>query len=149
MKKPVLLILSALLLATCTDKSSDPGSLEPGASLRQIKGCFSLPSLAGFAYTDSCFSCQFGDTLSIEFCLSGNCCPDSNRFALAYQVRSDTILVAAADTAEHLCRCICNYHIRAEFTNLRLNHYLFVCTRSDDGAKVYYAETVSRGIEVH
>lgn len=148
MKKRALLILSALLLATCTDKSSGPGNLEPGASLRQIKGCFSLPSLTEFAYTDSCFTYEFGDTLVIEFCLTGNCCPDSDRFTLVYEMKSDTIMVAATDTAQHLCHCICNYRIHAEFSNLQLNSYVFVCTRSDDSGKLYYAEGVSRGMMV-
>ena len=149
MKKGALLLLSALLLATCTDKSSGPGNPEPSASVRQINGCFQMPSLAGFVYTDSCFTYQFGDTLAIEFCLTGNCCPDSDRFSLVYEMKSDTIIMAATDTAQHLCRCICNYRIRAVFANLPLNSYVFVCTRSDDSGKVYYAETVSRGMEVH
>ncbi len=76
--------------------------------------------------------------------MTGNCCPDSNRFALSYAVKGDTLLVAAIDTAKNLCYCKCDYIVRAEFRNLPLDHYVFVCTRSDDSGKVYYRENVSR-----
>ncbi len=147
MKRIVLSILvsaMAAVLVTCSEKSTGPGNQDVGAKLYQIKGCLSSAKLAIAGLPDSCFGYRFGDTLVVEFCLTGNCCPDSNRFTLTGETRGDTIFVAAADTAERLCYCICDYRVRAEFTNLVLNHYRFICRRSDDSGKVYYDEAVYR-----
>jgi hypothetical protein len=146
MKKGGLFILLGVMsavLATCTDKSSNPGGQQIYANLRQIGGCVSS-ALHKSAASDSSFGYQFGDTLFVDFLLTGNCCPDSNRFALSYEVRGDTLLVAATDTAGNLCYCVCDYIVRAEFRNLPLDHYVFVCSRTDDSGKVYYREIVSR-----
>ncbi len=146
----LLLLLSAVagMLVTCSEKSTGPGNQEIRANLYQIKGCLSGLKLTQAGIADSCFGYQFGDTLSVEFCLTGNCCPDSNRFALTSELKGDTIFVAAMDTAEALCLCICNYRVHADFMNLPLSRYVFVCTRSDDSGKVYYSETVSRNSAV-
>ncbi|HEY9166950.1 MAG TPA: hypothetical protein VIS48_12405 [Candidatus Kryptonia bacterium] len=121
-----LLLVSAGLLVTCNDKSSNPVDQTVVGSFHQIGGCGYSTTARVFAY-DSCFAYEFKDTLITDFCLPGNCCPDSNRFVLSYEVRNDTIFVAASDTAENLCRCTCNYIFRAEFANLPLNHYVFHC----------------------
>ena len=108
----------------------------------QILGCQSELSKAA---TDSCFSYQFEQTLRLEFCLTGNCCPDSNRFRLSSNVRNDTIFIAAADTATQLCRCVCTYKIRAEFDDLPLDHYVFYCTREHYSSRLFhYREHVYR-----
>lgn len=76
---------------------------------------------------DSCFSYSFTNILKIDFCVSGNCCPDTNRFVITYELNSDTINVTVVDTAQHLCRCICNYKIHVEITGLSNNNYFFYC----------------------
>lgn len=147
MRKIVLYLIlaaAASAVSTCSDNSSNPGERRVSANLRQISGCVSTV-LSTRTVADSSFEYLFGDTLFFSFLLSGNCCPDSNRFALSYELNSDTLHVAAMDTAAHLCRCICNYVVRAEFANLPLDHYTLICTRSDDSGKVYYSETVIRG----
>lgn len=134
----------ALLWMGCTDSSSGAGEFQVGANLRQISGCIShVSSLSSVG--DSSFSYLFGDTLFVSFMLSGNCCPDSNRFVLSYEVKADTLYVSAVDTAERGCYCVCNYILRAEFFNLPLDRYTFVCPRPDDGERVYYDEAVTRG----
>ncbi len=146
MKKAGLFLSLAILagaLVTCSDNSSNPEGRQIQANLHQIGGCLSnVPYKTSAA--DSLFSYQFGDTLFVDFVLTGNCCPDSNRFALSCDVKGDTLLVAAIDTAENLCYCTCDYIVRAEFRNLPLDHYVFVCTRPDDSGKVYYRDNVSR-----
>ena len=69
--------------------------------------------------------------------LSGNCCPDSDRFAMSYDVRSDSLFVTATDTAARMCLCTCSYILQAKFANLPLDRYTFVCIRPDDTGKVY------------
>lgn len=141
----LLLSLSTFLLLTCTDRSSNPGNQPIQASLYQVGGCQSH-GLDKVVSGDSCLSYQFKDKLVADFCLVGNCCPDSNRFELSYEISHDTIFVAVADTAERLCNCFCYYTARAEFDNLPLNHYMFYCTRADDGDRVIYCQDVYRGI---
>ena len=140
----VLLALSAQVFLSCSDKSSNPTKLPVQGSLRQLPGCQQL-YLTKVTSNDSCFMYQFSDKLMVDFCLSANCCPDSNRFSLRYEIRNDTIFVVAADTAAHLCYCNCSYLIRAEFDNLPLNHYVFYCTREDySDRKVFYNQHVYR-----
>lgn len=141
----ISLVFGLLALAglSCTNNSSGPGVAQINANLRQVSGCISKVSSSSQA-GDSSFAYEFGDTLYVSFMLSGNCCPDSNRFSLSYEVRSDTLYVAATDTAARMCYCICNYVLRAEFANLPFDRYTFICTRPDDGGKVYYDEIVVR-----
>jgi hypothetical protein len=87
----------------------------------QIPGCNSA------SIDSSCFSYTFNDTLKIDFCLPGNCCPDSNRFVTNYSIKSDTLFVTVVDTAANLCNCICTYINHIEITGLPNNSYLFYC----------------------
>ncbi len=142
-----LLILLAILMGSfvsCSDKSSNPGNQPVRASLYQVGRCQSH-GLDNVSSIDSCISYQFTDKLTVDFCLVGNCCPDSNRFKFSNEISHDTIFVAVTDTAERNCNCFCNYTARAEFDNLPLDRYVFYCTRIDDGNRVIYCVEVHRG----
>jgi hypothetical protein len=91
---------------------------------------------------DSCFTATFAQDLVIGLCLVANCCPDTNRFELSTQIKNDTILIVAADTAASLCRCLCNYKVRAEFSNPPLSQYLVLCSYGDS---IIYREIVTKG----
>ncbi|HUI29832.1 MAG TPA: hypothetical protein VLX91_06410 [Candidatus Acidoferrales bacterium] len=138
-----LLAISSGILITCSDKSSDPGKQQVKTSLTQVGGCGSH-QLGKVSMWDSCFTYQFDQNLEVNFFLSGNCCPDSNRFLLSNRISNDTIFVVAMDTAAQVCNCVCNYTINAKFENLSLSHYVFYCTRADDSNRVYYAKDVYR-----
>jgi hypothetical protein len=83
------------------------------------------------ALPDSSFEYTFWGTLFIDFSVLGNCCPDSNRFAVTQNIHADTIYISVEDTARGNCRCICNYHIYAEFIDLPEDHYVVFCTLKD------------------
>ncbi len=106
----------------------------------QIPGCNSLNLSRNTPTDSSCFSYSFNDTLKIDFCVPGNCCPDSNRFVTNYDIKSDTIFVSVADTAENLCNCICTYIIHLELIGLPGERYLFYC----DYENLIYREIVSK-----
>jgi hypothetical protein len=143
----LILAWSACTWMSCFHQSTNPESQQAQGLIYQIRGC--QTALAkNLAANDSCFSYHFERTLRLDFCLSGNCCPDSNRFRLSYKIRSDTIFVAVADTAAQLCRCICIYMIHAEFDDLPMDHYLFYCTREDYSSQlVHYREHVYRKLK--
>jgi hypothetical protein len=129
-------------ILSCSNQPTDSEKqqTEVQAVLRQISGCGGH-ELAKAAVGDSCFSYQFTQNLTADFCVWANCCPDSQRFELAHEIRNDTIFVAVADTAAHLCRCICKYAIHAEFTNLPRDRYVFWCHYDD---AMVYNEVVKR-----
>lgn len=129
-----VLVLGAWLAC---DRSTGP---EQEHLLYQITGCGG--GLAKSFVADSCFSYQFGTDLIIDFCVTANCCPDSNRFDLSYETRHDTIAIAVQDTAARLCRCICPYVIHAEFHELPLDHYTIQCMYDN---RVAYNEEVHQG----
>ena len=106
----------------------------------QIPGCNGSFTLDKVSVSGSCFSYTFDDTLKIDFCVPGNCCPDSDRFVTNYDIKSDTLFVTVADTAENLCYCICNYVIHIEVTGLPNERYVFRC----DYENLEYNEVVSK-----
>jgi hypothetical protein len=130
----------ALLIPTCEQSTEVPS---PSVSAFQVPGCGS--DFLRVTVNDSCFSYQFHDALVVEFCMSANCCPDSNRFSFRHMVSHDTILVTVSDTAAHLCHCICNYVLHMEFRDLPGDNYVFFCTREDYSDRlVFYSERVHR-----
>jgi hypothetical protein len=134
--------LAALVLPGC-DKSVGPESDQ--TRIVQMPGCKSGQLGKSSVSSDSCFTYQFHDALDVYFCASGNCCPDTNRFLIKHETRSDTILVTIADTAAHLCRCSCTYMLHAEFQNLPGDQYQFVCQREDySSTLVLYSALVRR-----
>lgn len=109
----------------------------------QISGCNKTFSRS--PESDSCFTYTFGMILKFNFCVPGNCCPDSNRFSFTTGVFNDTISIVFADTADNLCRCMCNYTIEAEFKDLINDTYLVRCQRNNSaGIHTIYRERVYR-----
>ena len=131
-------------MISCSDKSTNYAGHEVRATLKQVGGCQSHSLNNKISTEDSCFSYMFTEKLIVNFCMTGNCCPDSNRFSLSYKIKNDTIFVAAADTAANFCNCICNYIIQAEFDNLPSDRYIFYCTRSDRSDRAYYCAEIFR-----
>ena len=123
-------VVIAFLFVSCKEKSADPGDQGPVTSSFQSSKCGGGGLLKTMA-KDSLFTYTFTDRLVIDFSLSGNCCPDSNRYSVSSVAGTDTIVIAVVDTAEHLCRCMCQYIIRSEFLNLPNDHYVVKCTLTD------------------
>jgi hypothetical protein len=126
-----------LLLLACSDNTTKP-KVE---SLAYQVGRCDHDMIKKPVADDSCFTAAFTQDLLIDLCLVANCCPDTNRFALSTSISSDTVLIAAADTAVNLCHCLCNYKVRAEFHNLPLSQYLVLCSYKDS---IIYREIVTR-----
>ena len=136
-----LLVASLALLPLACVESTNPGTANFLAY--QVPRC---GSGLGKVSADSCFSYRFGDVLIADFCASGNCCPDSNRFLIEAEVAHDTVFVTIADTARHLCRCTCSYLLHVELADLHLPSYVFVCQRQDYSSRyILYCERVYRG----
>jgi hypothetical protein len=121
-----ILTLTILLFFSCKDRSTGPQNELIHFSSLSSK-CVSS-GLGKNAFPDSIFTYTFSTTLVIDFSVSANCCPDSDRFSVSYAVTNDTIIVSVADTARNLCRCACTYMVHAEFDGLSLNHYVVRCT---------------------
>jgi hypothetical protein len=136
----VITILVVCVIWSCSEKATSPDGERCRASLYQVPGC-QRGSLGKSFMTDSCFWYQFNTALLVEFCVSANCCPDSNRFGLTYNISSDTISIAVVDTAANLCRCMCRYVIHGELDDLILNRYIVVCQYHD---KILYLNEVHR-----
>jgi hypothetical protein len=130
----------ALLIEAC-DRTTAPDSTRVVSY--QIPGCTGQGEKRSAG--DSCFSYQFHDALVVDFCASGNCCPDSDRFSIQHTVENNTITVTIADTAAHLCRCNCVYVLHVELHDLHRDSYLLVCRREDyAGHEVLYSTWVQR-----
>ncbi|MCX7876535.1 MAG: hypothetical protein N2321_10270 [Melioribacteraceae bacterium] len=74
-----------------------------------------------------CFDYKFDKSLSINFCVKGNCCPDSNRFIFNYKLNNSQIEIFVDDVAPNLCKCICTYVINAEINGLLNKKYTVTC----------------------
>ncbi len=136
----ILLVFLLFVYSCTTDNSTAPN--EAGITIKayQVGGCNGTP-LAQAAYHDSCFAYTFGDTLQIDFCVFGNCCPDSARFVTNYKIKSDTIYVTVTDTAAKLCYCVCDYTIHLELSGLSGDSYVFYC---DYDSVLAYREKIER-----
>jgi len=125
-------LVTLIFFISCSDDS--PTNI-PSEEIKfvsyQVPGCNSSYSLEKSSLEDSCFTYIFNDTLKVDFCVSGNCCPDHDRFVTNYDINSDTIFVTVVDIAPDLCHCICNYVIHIEIVGLPLNSYLFYCHYGD------------------
>lgn len=123
----LMFILLVIYTSSCSEDSLTKSSAqEIKFTSYQVAGC-NHNYLEKRTNNDSCFSYSFMDTLKIDFCVFGNCCPDSNRFITNYEINSDTLFITVSDTAANLCHCICNYTIHMEFSGLREDKYLFYC----------------------
>jgi hypothetical protein len=126
--------MSAVLIACCTLFSCSERATDPNAdgesSLYQVHGC--IPgALYKNPLADSCFAFRFEKSLALDFCLPGNCCPDSNRYFLSHRISRDTLIVTAVDTAGNMCRCNCSYLIHADIAPLPLDRYHVFCFLAD------------------
>ncbi len=132
-----MLILSVLfyVFSCTTDNSTEPENETITFNAFQVGGCNSS-SLAKIAVNDSCFSYSFNDTLKIDFCVTANCCPDSQRFTADYNIKADTISVSVADTSARL-----NYTIHLDLVGLSNNQYLFSCNYDD---RIVYNESINK-----
>lgn len=131
---PVLLFGAFLACQSATESQQWGGEFQ----LYQANGCQS-GELSKAAVGDSCFSYQFDADLILDFRVSANCCPDSNRFVLSTDIRSDTIAITVQDTAANLCLCICNYIVHAEFYDMPEDMY-HVNIVAGDGQLLYEEE---------
>ncbi len=118
------LLLSIYIISCSENSPTENTEKQVEFSSHQISGCNNGGLLKANA-NDSCFIYNFNDTLKVDFCLWGNCCPDSQRFVADYKISSDTIFIAVQDTEIHGCSCKCNYTIHVEFSGLSENKYLF------------------------
>ncbi len=149
MKKYLIFIFATfsylvlVLLFSCSEKNATETESEITFSSHQISGC-NNSGLLKTTTTDSCFAYSFDDTLKVDFCLPGNCCPDSQRFVSDYKINSDTIFISVTDTAAQGCYCICNYTIHVELSGLTKDNYLFVCEYPTRYDTLSYSESVSK-----
>jgi len=127
MRSLTFLVIVISMLVFIGNCSNDTVAPKPTVVLQQVSGCHYNQALAPPNPEDSCFSWQYSSYLSVAFCVVGNCCPDHDRFSLAYSIDNDSISIAVADTAAELCQCTCPFLIRAEFHDLPLNQYAVVC----------------------
>jgi len=129
------------LCSSCSDESITPVKQ---TVLKQIAGCNKL-SLNKSGSANSCFSYSFKDNLILDFCVSGNCCPDKDRYILTSGIVGDSIFITIKDTAQNLCRCNCNYIIHSEFFSLPRSNYIVKCIRKElPEDQVIYLEQVNR-----
>jgi hypothetical protein len=125
----LFVLLLSLIAFGCAAMSTGPATTT--SVVFEVPGCrSSYPGNAPMS-VDTCFSYQFHDQLNVDFCVSANCCPDSNRFSIDHTIKADTITVTIADTAASLCRCMCRHWIHAEFYVLGSDDYTFVVNQRD------------------
>lgn len=135
------LLFSLLMLWACEGEMG-PGKVteHPGVYVQQMPGCLANTKMTQSVLSDTCFSYSFDDTLVMNFCFTGNCCPDTNRFTGSVVVAGNTINIAVIDTAEQLCRCICPYLVKFQISELNMSEYTVICS---DG-NLNYSEKVIR-----
>ncbi len=133
-----IIFIIVLYILSCSE-TTEPQKADVNFVAYQIPGC-NKNALSKTANPDSCFNYSFDKTLKIDFCVTGNCCPDKNRFASSYKIKSDTIFVTVKDIEENNCRCMCNYTIHLELKNLENDNYVFYC----DYNNLTYRELVKK-----
>lgn len=138
-------IILFILLATvpACDNSVKPGG-DP-ATIVELPGCKSPGLEKNAVLDDSCFSYDFHNVLTADFCIVANCCPDSNRFSIEHSFSKDTITVTVADTAARLCRCDCTHWLHAEFSDLEGDQFQFLVYLEDSSnAALLYSVRLQR-----
>lgn len=126
MKKLMILTFILAVGFSCKNKSTNPES-QAVSFTYQTSSCISLVTNIRSS-VDSIFTYTFTGPLVLDFSVSANCCPDSNRFVLSYAIPNDTIIVTVADTAQSLCRCVCTYMAHVVIAGLQQNRYVVRCT---------------------
>lgn len=140
MKYTIISLMPILLLGTflACKPSTEPREWGGEYQLYQVDGCQTI-DLGKSAVGEPCFNYQFDADLILDFCMSANCCPDSNRFALSQAIQDDSITITVQDTAANLCFCDCSYTIRAEFYDMPEDKY-YVNVLTADGLLLYEEE---------
>ena len=122
----ILITLTLTVIFSCNTAPTNNDDTSKG-DIYQIPGCGNHTlAKSTFSPEDYSFVYQFDSKLIIEFVVMANCCPDSDRFDLSYNVNKDTIFVVVEDTARNLCYCTCPYTIHLEINNPLENHYYFI-----------------------
>lgn len=138
-KEKLVIIFLLFIFISCKESSVAP---ESSAKIFQLPDCRpSINKKSSDILIDSCFTYTFNERLIIDFCVSGNCCSDENRFLIKNSIFKDTITVTIADTAANLCRCICNYIIHGEFESLPYDSYTIIC-KDFSNSVVFYTKRV-------
>ncbi|MCK5739806.1 hypothetical protein KAH55_11515 [bacterium] len=138
------LVWVVALLMACAESGTSIGADTTGTPKmtiqRQVPGC--QGNGLGKNSADQCFKYTWlGDKLKLEFCVIGNCCPDTDRFLLDSEFNGTDLFVAVADPAARRCKCMCNYKVQAEFSDVTGSIYTVFCTYDDS---VLYHEHVVR-----
>ena len=137
----LLSFIVAAFFVSCRDSALQP---EASANIKQVGKC-NGSGLLKSTQSDSCFVYSFSNVLTIDFCVIGNCCPDSNRFTSTYSLTNDEITIKIKDTAPNLCKCLCRYIIHAEFYDLDSGSYKVICIDgTNNGNKILYSKLVLR-----
>lgn len=131
-----------IILISCDEEFSPSDQV----FIYQVPGCKSTSIFKiGSENRDSCFTYSFTENLVLDFCVNGNCCPDSNRFKTSSSTHSDSIIITIADTAQNLCRCNCSYTIRAEFKSLTRDEYFVTCIlQNNELQETIYSQVVKK-----
>jgi len=134
----ILLIICSLFFLSCNDEFLQT---EVSASIKQVGKCINQ----GLNKTaNDCFEYTFKDNLIIQFCVNGNCCPDTARFVSNYKINGDQITILVKDIAPNLCKCNCNYIIEADFVSILQKSYLVNCYQEkSEGNILLYSRTIS------
>ncbi len=128
-----------LILVGCDEKSTES---ETFVKIFQLGKCISY-NFAKVSSDSLCFNYRFENSLRIDFCVKGNCCPDSNRFVFDYKIKENQIDIFVDDIAPNLCKCICTYTIHADILGLSNSKYFVKCyTKSDGEYKVLHEREV-------
>lgn len=123
------LLLLLLFFIGCIEKSTET---ETFINIYQFGKCNSY-YFAKVSSDSLCFKYRFENSLIIDFCVNGNCCPDSNRFVFNYKIKENQIDIFVDDIAPNLCKCICNYTIHADILGLSNTKYFVKCYIKDNG----------------
>ncbi len=135
------------VISSCTDKSTNLNQINlPSFSFKTSKCISGTIAKESRVQSDS-FSYSFSQYLTLNFSVPGNCCPDSNRFMVSNEIRSDTIFITVTDTAQNLCRCSCVYMIHTQLTDLQKDSYTVRCRlgKEDNYIDPLYLVNVVRG----
>jgi hypothetical protein len=135
MKRVIIFSIPILcMFISCKDKSTNADNTKSPTFFYETSKCISSVSSSSsilarelITTPDSIFSYSFSQNLILDFSAIGNCCPDSNRFTLGQEIRSDTIFVTVIDTAQNLCHCNCIYMVHVEITDLAQDNYTVRC----------------------
>ena len=119
---------------SCKDKSTNTVNTKNPSLSYQLSKCIHEASYSSYSLakglktaSDSIFSYSFSQNLILDFSVTANCCPDSNRFTVGQEIRNDTIIITVLDIAKDGCYCDCVYMVHTEITDLPNYHYTVRC----------------------